>query len=117
MIHGNVVYVGNAINGKFFAFNRFTGKLRWLVRLPDPVTRPAVWVHGYIVGVTSHGRLFAVNQRGTGLRTLRIARWVNAFGPVLIDRTLFVAGNSPRRGYLAAVPLNRLIPAPAHRTL
>ncbi len=117
MIHGNVVYVGTAINGKFFAFNRFTGKLLWVIRLPDPVTRPAVWVRGHIVGVTTHGLLFSVNSRGSDLHTLRIARWVNAFGPVLIDRTLFVAGNSPHDGYLAAVPLNRLIPAVVHSHL
>lgn len=111
MIHGHMLFVGNAINGTFDAFNAVTGKRLWTIRLPDPVTRPAVWVHGRVVGVTSHGLLFAIGQHGHGLRTVRIARWVNAFGPVLVDRTLFVTGNTPYQGFLAAIPLSVILPS------
>lgn len=111
MVHGNVLFVGNAINGSFFALNAASGKVLWTIRLPDPVTRPVVFVRGHVVGVTTHGLLFSIGQHGHGLRTARIAHWVNAFGPILIDRTLFVSGNSPHQGFLAAIPLSAILPS------
>lgn len=110
MIHGNQLFVGNAITGEFFALNRKTGAVLWKVKLPDPVTRPVVFVRNGLVGVTSHGLLFSMTAKGGFLRTLRLGNWKNAFGPVLIDRTVFVTGNTPYNGYLAAVPLQRLLP-------
>ena len=109
MIHGQDLFVGNAITGKFFAFNRLTGKELWSIKLPDPVTRPTTWIRGHIVGVTTHGLMFSVSVHGKALRTVRLGRWVNAFGPVVIDRTVFVTGNRPRHGYLAALPLEQLL--------
>ncbi|MCL4520164.1 MAG: PQQ-like beta-propeller repeat protein [Firmicutes bacterium] len=110
MIHGNELFVGNAITGEFFAFNRVSGKPLWAVKFPDPITRPTTWIDGDIVGMTTHGLLFAMTAEGGLLRSIRIDPWVNGFGPILIDHTLFVTGNKAHEGFLAALPLSQLLP-------
>ncbi len=109
MIHGQDLFVGNAITGAFYAINRVTGQQLWTVNLPDPVTRPTTWVHGDIVGLTSHGLIFAMTAEGGVLHTLRLGPWVNAFGPIVIDHTIFVTGNQPHEGFLATIPLAQVI--------
>lgn len=110
IVHKRTLYVGNAITGKFFAINRETGATVWSVKLPDPVTRPTTWVDGKIVGITTHGLLFSINQNGTDLRTHRLGPWVNAYGPVVINLTLFATGNDPHAGFLRTMPLESIAP-------
>jgi len=108
MVHDSTLYVGNAINGEFLALNRRTGALLWAMRFPDPVTRPAAWVDGDIIGLTCHGLLFVISQAGQLLRKRRIGPWVNAYGPVILGSSLFASGNTARNGFLLVRPWTNL---------
>jgi outer membrane protein assembly factor BamB len=117
MVNGNRLYVGNAITGQFFAVNRLTGRELWTIKLPDPVTRPTAWVDGDIIGITTHGLLFAMTPEGGVLKTERVGSWVNAYGPVVIDRTILVTGNTAHAGFLETIPLDQLLPVLSARQL
>lgn len=110
MVQNGVVYAGNAINGAVTAVRLTTGQRLWQVNFPDPVTRPLAFFDHRLVGITSHGRIFSLKPNGTGVTSTRLGPFVNAFGPVVINRTLLVAGNTPYRGYLRAVSWRTVIP-------
>ncbi len=110
MLHGNHLFVGNAINGQFFAISAKSGKIAWSDNLKSPVTRPAVYVDGRIIVLTTHGVLYTLSAKtGHVIRRLRVAAWVNSYGPVLIDHTLFLTGNTAQQGFLAAIPLKSIL--------
>jgi outer membrane protein assembly factor BamB len=111
MVRDGVVYAGNAINGTVVAVKLTDGRRLWQVQFPDPVTRPLAFVNHRLVGITSHGRIFSMNPNGTGIASTRLGPFVNVFGPVVINRTLFVAENTRHQGFLQAVPWRTAMPA------
>lgn len=110
MLHDGRVFVGNALNGSFTALKAKTGAVLWSDNLHTPVTRPAVFVDGRVLVLTSHGVLYSLSPKtGAVLKQTRVATWVNAYGPVLINQTVFVTGNTDKHGYLAAIPLKMVL--------
>ena len=110
MLHGQQLFVGNAINGRFVALSASTGKVLWSDNLKSPVTRPPVYVGGKIIAMTAGGTLYSMSaQSGAILHRHRIAHWANAYGPVLVNHTLFVTGNTGQQGFLAAIPLKSIL--------
>ncbi len=110
MLHGNRLYVGNALNGNFVALSAKTGRLLWQDNLHEPVTRPPVWLDGHVLAINSHGMLYSISAKtGAVVKRTKIAPWVNAYGPVVINHTVFATGNAANSGYLAALPLKTVL--------
>jgi heme/copper-type cytochrome/quinol oxidase subunit 1 len=67
-------------------------------------------VDGHILALNQHGVLYSLSAKtGAVDKRTRIANWVNAYGPVLINHILLLTGNAAHSGYLAAIPLKSAI--------
>ncbi len=104
-VRGGTVYAGNAINGRLTALSLRTGKILWSVAVGAPVTRPPAVLGRDIEALTKSGDLVAVSRRGRILARRQLADWVNAYGPVVYNNSVAVAGNTPLNGYAGMVPL------------
>ncbi len=110
MLHGNRLYAGNALNGNFEALSAQTGRLLWEDNLREPVTRPPVWIDGHVLALNAHGMLYSLSAKtGAIIKQTKIAPWLNAYGPVVINGTVFATGNAAKSGFLAALPLKSVL--------
>ncbi len=104
-VMGGTVYAGNAINGRIAALSVRTGKILWSVAVGSPVTRPPAVIGRDIEVLTKSGDLVALSRRGKILARRPLANWVNAYGPVIYNDSVAVAGNTSFNGYAGMIPL------------